>query len=313
MNIETTPDQKNSHELADPNEEQRLELARDVGEYAEKIDRQADILADEALHEIPEGETGTKEKIEQLKRSFKEQLQQYLRIVVFSGAATIFFPQGGAEPESRHEIIERAKITMEQEGITPEQQATYTPGINDVIYRGVTPRAYFATEKIKQFVPNLFKERMQDSPMREDAWRLYLGIPQTHNTFGISEYTPDSSNTQVYSYKINGWFDRFMSGQPFKTTAEFIRDLSEKGGKQIEIDGTSEGDLMGHFTLGIGHDEKGSFLYYYDLWDLDIPIEQELGLLGKPLVIYDRLYFNPNTFEPLEELHLEKGKTSETM
>jgi hypothetical protein len=56
---------------------------------------------------------------------------------------------------------------------------------------------------------------------------------------------------------------------------------------------------MGNYTWTKGEDKKGHYIAYYDKWDLDIPIE-EYGFIGKPFEIYDRIYYNPDTFEPIE-------------
>jgi len=56
---------------------------------------------------------------------------------------------------------------------------------------------------------------------------------------------------------------------------------------------------MGGYQIGISQDDEGrSFMFYYDIWDLDVPLERGGGFFGKPFTIYDRLYFNPETYEP---------------
>ena len=54
---------------------------------------------------------------------------------------------------------------------------------------------------------------------------------------------------------------------------------------------------MGNYTLSEGQDEKGNYISYYDRWDLDIP---GASIIGKPFEIYDRIYYNPETFEIIE-------------
>jgi hypothetical protein len=71
---------------------------------------------------------------------------------------------------------------------------------------------------------------------------------------------------------------------------------------QIENSGRkdfSSDPIMGNYTWTKGEDKKGHYIAYYDKWDLDIPIE-EYGFIGKPFEIYDRIYYNPDTFEPIE-------------
>jgi len=40
----------------------------------------------------------------------------------------------------------------------------------------------------------------EDDPYSEDAWKIYLGKPQTKNTFGISKYKPTKSKEKNASY-----------------------------------------------------------------------------------------------------------------
>lgn len=55
---------------------------------------------------------------------------------------------------------------------------------------------------------------------------------------------------------------------------------------------------LGNFTIGRGKDEKGEYLSYYDLWDVDTKTEKR-GL-AKPYEIYDRIY---GTFDDNGRFH----------
>lgn len=58
-------------------------------------------------------------------------------------------------------------------------------------------------------------------------------------------------------------------------------------------------DVMGNHTISLGMDEMGHYLSYYDRWDLSESIEGYGGIAGKPFEIYDRIYYDSITFEPL--------------
>lgn len=66
--------------------------------------------------------------------------------------------------------------------------------------------------------------------------------------------------------------------------------------KQRNEDATTYG-VMGEFTISLGQDEKGHYISYYDLWNLEKSVEGEKGLLGKSFEIYDRIHYDPNTYE----------------
>jgi hypothetical protein len=251
---------------------------------------------------------------------------------VLMGTMALVSAREAAKQFTPPETAAQASIELKRDGITADQRLTYIPGINNLIYRGTLPYGYDIKLALKMLIPNILNGRMGNiqqektgkemaSPAREDAWRLYLGLPQEHDTFAISHDVPDGNHAQ-YSYKINGWFNNFFSKQPYATPAEFIKAYSEsltRGERPIWQD---EEDIMGGYTLRIGHDAKGTYLYYYDVWDLAVPLEREVylpgtkilikkgGFIGKPLIIHDRLYFNPATFEPLEPLSIHRAAPS---
>ena len=52
---------------------------------------------------------------------------------------------------------------------------------------------------------------------------------------------------------------------------------------------------LGHFKMALGHDEKGYYISYHDVWNLE-PGGISLDF-GKPFEIYDRIYFDPQKIE----------------
>lgn len=177
--------------------------------------------------------------------------------------------------------------------IASEREGVFVPVINDILYAGINPFGYDFESTLKRFIPNLFLGREQKTPQREDAWRLYLGKPQVNNTFSISKYSPKDSKETCYS--ITDFFDSYLA---FGSPAEQIREIHERS--QLGADIVSgDFNVMGGYRVGISQDEEGrSFMFYYDVWDLDVPLERDRGFFGKPFTIYDQLYFNPKTYEP---------------
>lgn len=283
--------------------------------HTEAALRDVDQIAEDGMREVKErgGSNELVERIKSLRERCRESVSAYLRLVAIAGLAFITPAHAFRSPEDPDAARKRAAIELEQHGITSEQQMTYVPGVNDLVLRSVEPFEYKIQEKLQKLIPQALFGRPAMWPEREDIWRLYLGIPQEHGTFGISDYTPANFDG-AYCYKIKGWFDNYMSvRQTFyqESPADVIRDVAKRvaaGENRVLLDlvGGERNNVMGRFYLDIGEDEHGRFLYYYDLWDLDIPMEQNGGFLGKPLVIYDRLYFDPNTFEPLQNLDVKK-------
>ena len=86
--------------------------------------------------------------------------------------------------------------------------------------------------------------------------------------------------------------------------------------------GTTSGYNLGHYLVTLGKDEKGCYLSYHDVWDISAGRGLVEGLLGKidmetlysmywkaneintdfgqPFEVYDRIYFDPNTLQPID-------------
>ena len=234
-------------------------------------------------------------------------------------------------PENLEQRLNRAKWEMDTQGITHEQRNAYKPGVSEVIYKTITPYGYNPTarEILKDIKGNITNsderaDHISKEP-REDAWRLYLGLPQRYDSFGISEYQPSQSKESKYYYNMPEFFGHYINFL-------MIRERNTKGSSKLEaamkklvaiasFKNTGDADneagfearrdevfwgmgVMGRFKFSLGQDEKGYFVSYYDKWDLDVPLERENGFVGKPFEIYDRLYYDPVTFKPVEPLTL---------
>jgi len=254
-------------------------------------------------------------------------------------------------PQSSLESFDQRSVAakeLQEDGITEAQRRVYKPGMSELIAETINPYSYsgggdeFAPatmgEDIKRLVNDTYeavtegsdsryKKRQLDlqragklpSEMtremvesRKDAWNLYLGLPQEHDTFGVSEYKPENSSQDIYYYKINRFLQNFAQ----------VRHYSEHEALAILIEAAKDpsvyneahpmgtpapprqtllmdhgSGVMGHYTISKGVDERGYYISYYDRWDLEGSIEGKEGLIGKPFEIYDRIYYDPKILE----------------
>jgi hypothetical protein len=148
---------------------------------------------------------------------------------------------------------------------------------------------------------------------REDAWRLYLGLPQKGNTFAVSPYRPQISREPGAIYlSIPNFLRNYQNNQGLSPT-EAVRDMVTIASTGVPYadwgpgqDKDTHNGVMGNYKLSLGQDERGSYVSYYDKWDLDptgyrnSPLaDRTIDRLGRPFEIYGRIYYNPQTFEPI--------------
>jgi len=226
------------------------------------------------------------------------------------GATFLMASAGELEPprETSDQIRERAKHELATNGITTDQEKAYIAGVNDLIQRGVTPFGYWSTSADGKVSFSDVYERLKDNlhprsgmlddfPSKEDAWRLYLGMPQINNTFSISDYQPETRKEEKYYYKINNVVQEFI-GYEHKKISDQIKEICDYFKEHPhEKVYHSIGAIMGNMSWSHGEDSKGKYISYYDRWKIDVPPENKKGFFGKPFEIYDRIYYDPQTFE----------------
>jgi len=258
------------------------------------------------------GEEGKelREEIDRLKKEaigtvewWTGQILAFTNVVV--GEPSMFPPLPKQEilpyKETFDEMITRAKQEFAEKGVTSEQRETYKPIVNDLLARGVEPWGYNVNQIAMDFFPHLLLGKNDLVPIyrkREDAWRMYLGFPQKAETFEISDYRPNDTSVE-YCYKLKNFFNDFFSKKSFKGVVSRLSDTKTENGESSFVDQDSTHFVMGGYSWHLGQDEKGSYVAYHDVWDLNVPIEKEKGFFGKPFTIYDRLYYDPETFEPI--------------
>lgn len=215
--------------------------------------------------------------------------------------------------ETFEEIRERAKKELEENGITSEQRKTYKPVVNDFLAKGIEPYSYDdgVLDKILAMPDHLFglSPGIESDKTRYDAWRFYLGKPQKNNTFGLSNYRPakeqemKESSSQEYFYSINGFWDSYFDKEkPQEKIKELVKEIKgiDGSGRMIVAHDRYK-TIMGAFSFRLSEDEKGSYIAYDDIWDIAAFPENQKGFFGKPFHIYDRLYYDPETYDPIYE------------
>lgn len=111
----------------------------------------------------------------------------------------------------------------------------------------------------------------------------------------------EKTNEEYGSLEL--WYIIRHEKRPPTNFLEFTEFL-EKIGRKLHVRNTEkEGSkIMGSYTISIGKDELGSYVSYYDSWDLDNTIMDLGNKLAKPYEIYDRIYYNPENGEIISTL-----------
>jgi hypothetical protein len=174
-------------------------------------------------------------------------------------------------------------------------------------------------EKIKELEEKMFAYKPafhgEDDPYSEDAWKIYLGMPQTKNTFSISKYKPTKSKeTDINYYSLPESFKKELF-ELYKNKQIKEGPNNEFSFKNVFGEVSSRARVLGNFTVNKGKDDKGEYISYYDKYDLNpnLPvIGKKFGLdnfVGKPFEIYDRIYLKD--FENIKQDGADELKASE--
>lgn len=277
------------------------------------IEQRSERIVQEVLQDNSPDVQGINVKISKLLQGFKDKLMIFGKIAVLSTLlySAANYKEGVPEGEDWITMRDRAKAEMKEKGITSEQSMAYELGLNNLVYRGISPMTDSSTyysmaqglsfQKLQNafetFAVNIIKGRTELNSFYEDTWRIYLGIPQKNDTLSISDYRPSKSQDNVYYYKFNDVEKALLVGVGYRLS-DIITTLSENNGSLEKYSARSP--ALGKYSWQLGKDEKGSYVSYYDRWDLDIPLEKEKGLIGKPYEIYDRIYFDPVSLEVIK-------------
>ncbi len=227
------------------------------------------------------------------------------------------------ELAKRKENLENAKREVIECGIPEFQRKWYVKDTSERAFYNITPVWYWDIElnldRQRRFENNLgrnpdellyvakgdtlsgyvaTKDSYYQIPKRDDAFLLYLWIPQRHNSFGISDYQPSHSEDKMRIYfKPNYWSDemkqkaieqyfeekkwkeklKYQSYQitnerPPSAVFEVRTDSMEKAGISPENPVLWErifDNALGDFKISEGVDERWHYLSIYDRRDLN--------------------------------------------
>lgn len=158
------------------------------------------------------------------------------------------------------------------------------------------------------------------SAARQDIFNMSLGLPQQHGSYEISPFLPtDSKNpSQVYLRPKNiskgGAFElqtkqELVDAALHNLDKEFTDKESKRKAKtavagdfwtRTKADRNNLWELTettgANFTSDLGSDEHGNYVSYWDVWDYD-----KTTKVGKPIEIYDRIYYDKETKKVLEK------------
>jgi len=238
-----------------------------------------------------------------------------------------YFESQGVLPEQRQGYVPRLSEHMHA-GIRPigysdvnrqtgeqKQQDYVRPALNFLLGRDAKKKWDFSGYGFNEEEVARNQRREQNA---SDAWKLYLGMPQEYNTFRVSDHKPSVSKnpSAVYlsfspeieemiltnqateeidgkTYRRNMWNP---DGETMGLEGLVNYLLERQGNKSNFVDSNAE--VMGNYSMGLGRDEKGHYVSYYDKWDLDVPNADKLGT---PFEIYGRIYYDPATFRRIRQ------------
>lgn len=175
------------------------------------------------------------------------------------------------------------------------------------------------SEKIGEFSWDDREGGDTENVERIDLLNIVMGQPQKYNSMQESEYRPTESKDPKATYykseqteaEIKEAFKIELRGERSVDEALAKVTTSYKGEK-----GRRGGSVLGKYKVDTGVDEKGHYISYYDIWDLNpIPetgsdiIDIGVGKVASYLTkkagfkspeIYGRIYYNPETGQIIE-------------
>lgn len=200
---------------------------------------------------------------------------------------------------------------LARRGILPQQAAQGDTTLPHLLYQSVGPMEaqYYEDGDFPSSGPRsalgMFREVAQGVTRRarhgprvpkpgdeaqEDAYRMYLGLPQITGTWRVSDSRPSrSTDPRAIYYSDPGLRNELDEWEGIRNL--YARARAAEGGRMVMDlnDAGPHGQALSQATIGAGEDERGPYLSVYDNWNLDVPGER---LVGKPFEVYDRYYLN---------------------
>ncbi len=177
-----------------------------------------------------------------------------------------------------YENKNRAQAEMIDHGITTEQQRVYKKGLSELAYQAIDPVGYpengkeraerwqQASENLAHLNETNLRYSTKDAQFsnyasKEDAWRLYLGLPERFHTFGISDYRPNNSKENIYYYKINN-FPEVLS----RLFEQYRNEPSNESVRGIFITNLKASDERGDHTWNEAVDKSPANEFHATNW-----------------------------------------------
>jgi len=181
-------------------------------------------------------------------------------------------------------------------------------------------RSHNAVGGFNQYVDIDGNPILNSANERKDLLSQLLTGEQLYNTLPTSQYRPTKSSDENAVYysspateqglreRMTYWADKDRGIDNLMSMIESHPDYHEQ---EFGV-----GNVLGNYTLSKGTDDQGSYLSYYDKWDLNPISYGEEGfaknleegfqsLIGvTPPEIYGRIYYDPSTGRPLPAKNL---------
>lgn len=158
------------------------------------------------------------------------------------------------------------------------------------LYDGVFPWSY--KYPIVRTSLALLGHKTQPDEFRDDIWAEYLNIPQEER------HNIDSPKvvTSKYSPTIDG--DSSIVYKTLSKIPQHYIDALVQQGNNLKYNQSKTSPVLeyyfGDHTISKGHDDEGSYVSYYDLWNI-APFfkkgDESMGV-GNPISFYDRVYLD---------------------
>jgi hypothetical protein len=242
-----------------------------------------------------------------------------------------------------------AQQMMERLGYLPElRSGNYNYDESLALYNAVSPwgedyhegqspldRIKIAQRRVTDYLQNPQQRRIdapEESKAQEDAYALWLGLPQPFGSFDVSPYKPSRSldknktylrlpslwpaiaysrmgadplavglshGDQWYREGVRKASEMVMDEEGVRNILNYLGDSDKKlvSGDDLVWSELKPGVALANFTIGKGQDDRGHYISYYDIWDLGVPGAG--SRIGRDFEIYDRLYYDPKTFRPI--------------
>jgi hypothetical protein len=240
-----------------------------------------------------------------------------------------------------------AKLELDKYGYTSDQRKSYVKGKSEKAFRNIVPQGYGdltqTLDRIERYEKNLGRNPEEtiwygaedsstgkpiyyDVPKRDDAFALYLGMPQKNNSFGISEYQPGDSKENKYYFKPN-YLDENLKNRLVKSYLDNVDDdtnvfianeRTDAFGQKIDslrrAGVPNENPIyaewmvdnpLGDFKMSKGKDKKGHYISIYDEWDLN-PFKQGEGASSNPAAASLKAFAKMKGVDVSDDLEISK-------